>query len=283
MEIKIKDVDFEYQKVNCTTKSVFNDLNVCFNPNKIHGIIGKSGSGKTTLLELIDLLLIPTKGQIKIGNHTFSSCEKLENVNDLRFKIGFVFQLPEEQFFNSTVFDELAFSLRYYNYHLNDINKRISDALKMVGLNDEYLQKNPFHLSNGEKRKVAIAASLIYNPKILLLDEPTLGLDGKSKESLVKLLRLLKNRYHKTIIIATHDTDFLHRVVDCVYVLDNHNIVLSGNKYEVFKNVKELKKYGVKSPKIIEFSDKVLQKKQIKIGYRDEINDLIKDIYRYVK
>lgn len=283
MEIKFEHVDFSYQKVNCTKKDVLSDVNLCFSSGKIHGLIGKSGSGKTTLLELIDGLLIPTNGTITVGSYTIESGKICENVNDLRFHIGFVFQLPEEQFFNATVFDELAFSLRYYRYHLNDINKHVSDALKMVGLDDSYLEKNPFHLSNGEKRKVAIAASLVCNPKVLLLDEPTVGLDGKSKDSLLKLLRILKNRYHKTIIISSHDTDFLHRIVDDVYVLYNKNIILSGNKYEVFKNVKDLKKYGIKVPKIIEFSNKVLEKKKIKIGYRDEINDLIKDIYRYVK
>lgn len=283
MEIKFEHVDFNYEKVNCTAKYVIKDLNITFSAGKVHGLVGKSGSGKTTLLELIDSLLIPTKGKIKIGNYIIESGKRCENVNDLRFQVGFVFQSPEEQFFNSTVYEELAFSLFYYKYHLSDIQKRVSDALKMVGLNDSYLKKNPFHLSNGEKRKVAIASSLVCNPKVLLLDEPTVGLDDRSKDSLVKLLRMLKNRYHKTVIIASHDTDFLHRIVDDVYVLYNQNIVLSGDKYEVFKNTRELKKYGVKSPKIIEFSNKVLEKKKVKIGYRDEINDLIKDIYRYVK
>ena len=283
MEIKFEHVDFNYEKVNCTAKYVLKDLNITFSAGKVHGLVGKSGSGKTTLLELIDSLLIPTKGKIKIGDYKIESGKRCENVNDLRFQVGFVFQSPEEQFFNSTVYEELAFSLFYYKYHLSDIQKRVSDALKMVGLNDSYLKKNPFHLSNGEKRKVAIASSLVCNPKVLLLDEPTVGLDDRSKDSLVKLLRMLKNRYHKTVIIASHDTDFLHRIVDDVYVLYNQNIVLSGDKYEVFKNTKELKKYGVKSPKIIEFSNKVLEKKKVKIGYRDEMNDLIKDIYRYVK
>lgn len=144
MEIKFEHVDFSYQKVNCATKDVLQNLNFSFSSGKIHGLVGKSGSGKTTLLELIDALILPTKGKIKIGKYIIETGKKFESVNDLRFEIGFVFQLPEEQFFNSTVYDELTFSLRYYRYRLDDIEKHISNALKMVGLDDSYLSKNPF-------------------------------------------------------------------------------------------------------------------------------------------
>lgn len=283
MEIEFNHVDFCYQKINCKKNEVFKDLNITFKESKLYGIVGVSGSGKTTLLELIDGLLIPTNGQIKIGNFTLSSDIKNSDVNKIRSNIGIVFQNAEAQFFNSTVYDEIAFSLVYYNYHIDEINKRISDVIKMVGLNECDLSKNPLHLSKGEKRKLAIAIALIHNPKILLLDEPTVGLDGHSKDNLMKLLRLLKSRYHKTIILSSHDTDFLHLVTDYVYVLNDKNVVLEGSKYDVFRETKKLKKYGVKSPKVIEFSNKVLDKKKIKIGYRDDINDLIKDIYRYVK
>ena len=283
MEIKFEHVDFAYQKVNCNKNEVFKDLNITFKEGKLYGIAGSSSSGKTRLLELIDGLIIPTNGQIKIGDFTLSSDIKKSNVNEIRSNIGIVFQNAESQFFNNTVYDEIAFSLVYHNYHIDEINKRVRDVIKMVGLNEFDLSKNPLQLSKGEKRKLAIAIALVHNPKILLLDEPTVGLDGNSKDSLIKLLRLLKNRYNKTIILSTHDTDFLHSIVDYVYVLNNKGIVLEGSKYDVFKETKKLKKYGVKSPKVIEFSNKVLDKKKIKIGYRDDINDLIKDIYRYVK
>ena len=283
MEIKFEHVDFSYQKVNCVPKEIFHDLNISISSGKIHGIVGAIGSGKTTFLELIDTLLLPNCGKICVGDFVIDSSTRGENLNNFRFQIGFVPQNFENQFFNETVFDELAFNLRYYQYHLSDIKKRVSDSLRIVGLKDSYINRELSYLSNGEKCKVAIASVLIYNPKILLLDEPTRGLDGRSKDDLIKLLRILKNRYHKTILIASHDTDFLHRIVDEIHVIYDKGIVLSGNKYEVFKNIKQLRQYGVKSPRIIEFSNRVLQKQKIKIGYRDEINDLIKDIYRYVK
>lgn len=268
MEIIFENVSFSYNKINYIKKDILKNINISFKEEKVYSIIGKSGIGKTTFAELIAGIISPTEGKI---------------VNQNKDKIGYVFQFPEEQFFNRTVRKELETGMILNHYHTDELEKRIKDALKMVGLNNEYLEKNPFKLSNGEKRLVAIASVLIFNPKIIILDEPTIGLDEESKSTLIKLIRLLKKRYQKTVIIISHDTDFVHTISDHIIVLYNQKIVLEGNKYEVFKQNDLLKKYGLKQPKVMEFSTKVLKKKNIKIGYRDEINDLIKDIYRYVK
>lgn len=267
MEIELKNVDFTYEKINYEKKEVLKNINMKFETGKITSIIGKSGTGKTTLLELIDNILVPTKGEIRI-----------EDVN----KIGFLFQFPEEQFFNQTVKKELEVVLKLSDYK-KDINKRINDVLEMVNLNDDYLNENPFNLSSGEKRKLALATVLILNPKVILLDEPTIGLDDKDKNEMIKLIRMLKNRYNKTIIIASHDMNFIHKITDYIYVLDNKKIIMEGDKYSIFKQEDKLNKIKIKVPNLISFSNKVLKTKKIKIGYRDDINDLIKDIYRYVK
>ena len=283
MEIKFNDVDFTYKKINYVDKEVLKNININFLKEKINGVIGKSGSGKTTLVQLTNYLLIPTKGTIDVGDFTIDSSKKFKNVNELRFDVSLVFQFPEEQFFCTSVREELVVTLRLFNFKLNQIEKRIFDVLKMVNLDSSLLNQNPLNLSRGEQRKLALAVALLINPKVLILDEPTIGLDSNSKNDLIKLLRLLKNRYHKTIIIITHDMDFLHKIVDYIFVLNNKEVVLEGTKYDVFKRENELKKYNLKVPKIIEFENKVLRNKKIKLGYRDDINDLIKDIYRYVK
>lgn len=233
------------------------------------------------MVELINALILPTKGNVTVGSKVISKTRKIKNINNLRYRIGLVFQFPEEQFFCKTVKEEIEFGMRYFKKTVKSIEKHVSDALLMVGLDDSYLTRNPYTLSSGEMRKVAIASILAFNPKIVILDEPTIGLDNSSKENLIKIIKLLKNRYHKTVIIVSNDTDMLHKISDHIVLLDKGKIVLEGSKYEVFKQ--DIEKYGVKKPKIIEFEELVYKEKNIKIGYRDDINDLMKDVYRYVK
>lgn len=281
MEVKFNHVFYVYNEKTPLSKMVLGDINTTFKEGKITGIMGKSGSGKTTLIELINALIIPTKGNIQVGSRVISKTRKIKNINNLRYKIGLVFQVPEEQFFCKTVKEEIEFGMKYFKKSVKSIEKHVSDALIMMGLDDSYLNRNPFTLSSGEMRKVAIASVLAFNPKIIILDEPTIGLDNKSKENLIKIIKLLKNRYKKTIIIVSNDTDLLLKISDNVILLDKGKIILEGNKYDVFKQ--DISKYGLKRPKIIEFEQLVLEKKGIKIGYRDDINDLMKDVYRYVK
>lgn len=285
MEIKFNDVNYIYNKNSSIKNEVLKNINVKFNEGEITSIIGRSGSGKTTIAELMNALLYPSEGNINIGSYLLTSrgIKNNKKINNLRVNVGLVFQFPEEQFFNMTVKEEISFGMKYFNYKTKDIDKRVSDALKMVGLNDNYLERNPFTLSNGEKRKVAIASIIAFNPKVIILDEPTIGLDSISKKNLLQLIKKLKQRLNKTIILISHDIELVHQVSDYIVVLDKGNVIAEGDKYSVFKQEEMLKKYGIKVPKIIEFSNKVLDKKGIKIGYRDEMNDLIKDIYRYVK
>ena len=283
MEIKFEQVDYAYNADTPFENIALQNVGLSIKKGKINGIVGKSGSGKSTLLQLMNGLLLPTLGEVHVGRFILKRDRKDVNINRLRFQVGLVFQYPEEQFFNPTVYKEILFGMECFHYKLDQAEKHISDALKMVGLDDTYMERDPFLLSNGEKRKVAIASILVFNPKVLVLDEPFVGLDSESKGRLLKLLRMLKYRYHKTIIIVSHDTDILNQIVDYVFVLHDGQIVMEGMKFIVFTQIEKLKEYGISAPKVLAFSKLVEEKKGIRIGYRDDINDLIKDIYRYVR
>ena len=272
MEIKFDKVNFTYKKINYCENEVLKNINIKLKAGKINAIVGKSGSGKTTLLELITGILKPTIGKVLIDE------KEIDNLNNA-FDIGYVSQ-DNNQFLQKTVKEELEMLLKLYNYKLKEKKKRINDSLIMVGLNEKYLNLNINNLSSGEKKKLALASALILNPSILIIDEPVIGLDRKTKEELKKIFRILKTRYNKTIIFVSNNLDFVLEVADYVYVLYDKEIVLEGKKIDVLSKTDILKKYGIIGPNITSFENLVLTKKQIKIGYRYEINDLIKDIYR---
>ncbi len=282
MEVEFSNVRYIYNQNTPLEKTALNDISITLNENKIHGIIGPSGSGKTTLVELINALLLPTKGMVTVGDFAIKPRKMPFNVNKLRFNVGLVFQFPEEQFFNSTVKKEIGFAMTYFQYKVKEIDKRVVDALKMVGLDESYLDRNPFYLSNGEKRKIAIASILVFNPQVIILDEPTVGLDYHGKKMLIKNIRMLRDKYNKTIIICTHDVDMLYPLVDNIIVLNKGQVLLEGNREEVFNQTSVLAANNIKIPRIVEFINKVNNKKGIKLPSRTDIKDLIKDIYRHV-
>ena len=282
MEIVYDKVTHIYNSATYSKLKVLDDISLNIEENKITGIIGRQGSGKTTLVEMLSSLVVPTKGSVKVDEYLIKKNKNIKKINELRKKVGIVFQFPEDAFFNLTVEKEIEFGIKNLNYKTDDINKRISDSLKLVGLDDKYKNRNPKTLSNGEKRKLALACVLSYNPSVIVFDEPTIGLDNIARNSLIKLIINLKKKYNKTIIIITHDVDLLLKIGDNVIVLDKGKIVCMGSKYDVFTN-DDLNKYDIGIPKIIEFEKKVLDKKGIKLGYRDNIDDLLKDIYRNVR
>ena len=247
------------------------DINIELDDNIIYGLIGKSGSGKTTLLELIDGLLKPTRGKILVNGIESTKKENKKN-------IGFVFQFPEEQFFEVTVKKEIEFALK--NFKIKKLNAK--DALKLVGLKEEYLDKKLNELSSGEARLVAIASVLVYNPKIILFDEPTIGLDCKNKKKLIKIIKKLKNEYGKTIIIVSHDIDLLYEISERIIAIGDCKIILYGDTDSVFSETKLIKKYDIPIPNIIKFENLVRTKKNIKLMHTKSINDLIKEVYRNV-
>lgn len=273
--MEIKNLSYIYKG---TDAKALDDITLTIEKESISCIIGKNGSGKTTLLELISNLRIPTDGTITIGKF-----ELKENIIGKEYWFEVAYNENIEEILDETIKEKFTLALKLFNYNSSKIKERIISSLKMVELDESYLNKKMSNLTLGEKNRIKIAYALLLNPKILLLDNPTIGIDEQGKKLLIKIIKLMKRRYNKTIIIASNDIEFIHKIADRIIVLNDGKIILDGDKYEVFKQEDKLKKIGINSPKIIHFSNIVLKKKNIKIGYRDEINDLIKDIYRYAK
>lgn len=276
MEVIFKNVGFTYNYKLNNSKEALKDINLCLESNLIHGIIGPIGSGKSTMLELMNGITRPTTGEIIIGKYNLNKRDF--KFNKFRFDVGLVYQFPEKQFFCNTVAEEIAFAEKVFEPKNKNIKEKVIKVLKMVGLDESYLNRNPFNLNGGEKRRVAIASVLISNPKLLIMDEPTIGLDNKSKKRLMKLLVNLKKKYLKTIIIVTHDVDMLYEIVDNVVVLNEGKLVKVGNKLEVFSEVALLEKNNTPVPSIIKFERIVFDKTGIDLGYISNMNSLVRKV-----
>lgn len=250
-------------------KDKLKNISYEFEDGKITSVISSAGNGKTILSYLISGIEKPTLGEIT-------------NMY-LGREIGYVFQNAEESFIFSTVREELMFGLRKYNYKVDMINKRIEDSLKMVGLPIEYLDKSPFALSSGEKELLSIAVVLSLNPKLIIIDDPTIYLDNKREEYLIKLLMKLKNNYHKTIVIFSSDIEFVLKITDNYLLIKNGKIYSQGTNKELLISGDKIKKAGAPVPKIIDFINTVKKKKGINLEFTFDIKELMKDIYRNVK
>ena len=257
---------------NLTSSNFFQNINCKIAVGKTTSIIGNNGSGKSALLSSLAFDNPLDEGEIYI---------KGKDLSNLKNKIGYLPQNIETMFHKKTVFEQLQYILDENNYPKSKQEQRKKDILKMLYLTS-YQDRQINTLSNGEKKMLAIACVLIHNPKILILDEPFQYLDEKNLNIIIKILRLLKYRYKKTIIMGSVKTDLLHKLSDDIIVMDKGKIIAYGDKYSIFEQNK-LCKLGIDVPKVIKISDIVKDEQNINIGYRDEINDLIKDIYRFIK
>jgi len=223
-------------------------VSVDFELGEIVGIIGHTGSGKSTLLQHLNGLLKPESGEVLFEDENI--WESKESVRKCRFGVGLCFQYPEHQLFESTVFQDIAFGPKNMGLSETEIKERVFESIKFVGLTEEYLDKSPFDLSGGEKRRVAIAGVISMKPRVLVLDEPTAGLDPVGKNDLLDLIKSYNKTTGSTVIFVSHNMDDVALVADRVLVLSEGNIVMNGTVPEVYSKGSELLKLGLDVPEI---------------------------------
>ncbi len=280
MEIVFDNVTYK-ENINTPLEITYlKKLTFSIKEKEITCIIGDSDSGKTKIGELINAVVSPTFGSVKIFDF-INDGRRIKNINRLRMNVGYVPMNPKDILFNKTVKSELFFGMKYFKYKLNKKSIRCSEALKLVGLPESYLDKKINELTLTEQKKISMSSVLIFNPNIIILDEPTIGLGTKEKDSLKKLILLLKEKYKKTIIIITKDTDFAYSVADNCHLMFRGSIIASGDR-DLMTNENLMKMYNLKLPEIIKFI-KEANKKGIKLSNTDNILDLIKEVYRNAK
>lgn len=267
MAITLNNLNYSDKIINMT---------YTFEDNKITSVIGASGSGKTLISYLIMGLVQPTSGSISVLGNIIDN--KTKDFKYIRRKIGYVFQNPEEEFFTSTVKSEIEFGLKKNNYKLEKLENQVTTALQMVGLSKDYLPRNPYTLSGGEKEKLAIAIALSLNPEIIILDEPTIFLDDKSTFELIELIQKIKTKYKKTIIILSNDIDFINKISDNILLIKKGKISDSIKASQLIDIKDKLKKSKMEVPQIYEFIDQVNKYKNKILAYTSDIDELVKEI-----
>ncbi|EGT3615335.1 energy-coupling factor transporter ATPase [Clostridium perfringens] len=249
MSIKIENLNHVYMPKTPFEKIALNNINCEIKDGEFIALIGHTGSGKSTFIQHLNGLLSPTSGNIIVDGVNIA--DKKVKLSDIRKKVGLVFQYPEYQLFEETIEKDIEYGPRNLGISEEEISKRVKKSMEMVGLDYEtYKDKSPFDLSGGQKRRVAIAGVIAMEPKVLILDEPTAGLDPKGREDILAQIRILHKEYGMTIIMVSHSMEDVAKIADRVIVMNSGEIVLDGEIAEVFKEVEILEKIGLAVPQV---------------------------------
>ena len=267
MSIKIENLTHVYMANGPFEKKALDNVNLDIKDGEFIALIGHTGSGKSTLIQHMNGLLEATSGKIIVDGEDIT--QKGVTLSDVRKKVGLVFQYPEYQLFEETIAKDIAYGPTNLGLDEEEIDKRVRKSMEMVGLDYEvYKDKSPFDLSGGQKRRVAIAGVIAMEPKTLILDEPTAGLDPKGRDDILEQIQLLHSKYNMTIILVSHSMEDVAKIAQRVIVMNKGKVALEGTPAEVFKHVKELEEIGLGVPQVTYLMMKLREK-----GYKvsDEV------------
>lgn len=259
MSIKIKNLTHIYMKGSPFEKKALDNVNVEIEEGEFVALIGHTGSGKSTLIQHINGLLKPDSGNILIDGVDIT--DKNTNLNFIRKKVGLVFQYPEYQLFEETIEKDIAFGPKNLGLSDDDISKRVKRAMNMVGLEyEKYKNKSPFEVSGGQKRRVAIAGVVAMEPKVLILDEPTAGLDPMGRDEILGKIKDLHKEYNMTIILVSHSMEDVAKLADRILVMHKGKCILDGTPKEVFSEADTLESVGLAVPQVTYLAKKLKDK-----------------------
>ena len=253
MGIALKQLSYTYQEGTPFEGAALFDVNIEIPSGSYTALIGHTGSGKSTILQLLNGLLLPSRGEVQMNDLSISSESSQKELKNLRKKVGLVFQFPESQLFAETVVKDVAFGPQNFGVDQESAERLAKEKLQLVGLSEDLFEWSPFELSGGQMRRVAIAGILAMEPEILVLDEPTAGLDPLGRRELMKLFASL-HRAGMTIILVSHSMEDVAEYANFVYVLEKGRIVMSGHPKEVFQDVEGLEQIQLGVPKVTKFA-----------------------------
>lgn len=253
MDITFKNVSFTYQLNTPFAHQALQDISFHIPSGSFVAIIGHTGSGKSTLIQHLNGLTLPTKGEVIVGDYHLSKEKKPKDMKRLRSKVGVVFQYPEHQLFEETVERDIYFGPENFGVSKEDIQKRVKDILPRVGLTEELLARSPFELSGGQMRRVAIAGVLATNPDILVLDEPTAGLDPRGQKEIMNMFKEMHIEKNLTTVLVTHDMEDALAYADHIIVLNKGKKYIEGKPEEILIEKEMLQQVQLDQPEVIEF------------------------------
>ena len=256
--LKTQNLTYTYGEGTPFKITALDNVNIDIEKGEFIAIIGHTGSGKSTLVQQLNGLLKATKGEVLLDGKNIH--ENKQTLFDARFRVGLCFQYPEYQLFEETVYKDIAFGPTNMGLSKGEIDERVRNAAKYVGIPDEMLSKSPFDLSGGEKRRVAIAGVISMEPEILILDEPTSGLDPMGREQILELIKNYREKTGKTVIIVSHSMDDVARFATKVIVMNDSKVEMTGTVDDVFEKATRLREIGLSVPQITEIFIKLREK-----------------------
>ena len=246
--LQVQNLNYIYSIGTPFQHQALEDVSFSVYRGEFIGIIGHTGSGKSTLMQQLNGLLKPSSGKILLDGKDIWSDKKL--TRQARFRVGLVFQYPEYQLFEETVYKDIAFGPKNMGLSADEIDRRVRDAASIVGLTETQLEVSPFDLSGGQKRRVAIAGVIAMEPEVLILDEPTAGLDPKGREEILQNIADYRTKHNATVMMVSHSMDDVARLTDRLLVLNGSHLVMDGTPDEVFAHAEELVAMGLNIPQV---------------------------------